>query len=165
MLNIKNFPGKQTVAPVKISLVNLAEIAGKQNKVNMNKRTKIVSLSLSLITLFGTLYVDGVEQTTPPPSQPTQNVQSALPKEQTPEEKLKALDAEIMKLSQEIQKKRTEALNTQVEAQSLLQTHWEGYIEKMVEADRQTDAAKALEKKMHELQAKRKELAEKQYRR
>lgn len=86
-----------------------------------------------------------------------------MQKEQTPEQQIKGIDAEIEQLSKQIQKKRMEALNTQIEAQGLLQTQWEAYTQKIIEADRQTDAAKALEQHMHQLQAKKKILVENQY--
>ncbi len=64
-------------------------------------------------------------------------------KEQSPEEQIKAVDTEIEQLSRQIQKKRMEALNIQIEAQGLLQTQWQAYTQKIIEADRQTDVAKS----------------------
>lgn len=121
-------------------------------------RKEIFALTAAML-ITGSFPTYGVEQA------PTSVPPTSMQKELSPEEQIKAIDKELAQLEKQLEKKRMEAFNTQIEAQGLLQTQWEAYIQKIIEADRQTDSVKAIEKQMHEMQAKKKEIIENQYRR
>lgn len=77
---------------------------------------------------------------------------------------LMTIDREILQLTPQIKHERLEAFNAEMEAQRLLFVEWDAYSQKIKEADKHTEAAQVLEKKMDDLQARKKALMEAQKR-
>ena len=60
-------------------------------------------------------------------------------------------DTEIEQLSKEMEETRKKAHNAEIEAQSLMQTEWKAYAEKIEEAEQYSDKAEVLEQHIETL--------------